>query len=74
MLVGVGHRKCPKCWACKESVEHVLFECASYDPCQRQNFSEYLKQVLLSDEYEIFLCNSSIFNKAVFCLGKNKVC
>ena len=30
-------RQCPNCGACKESVEHVLFESASYDS-QRQNF------------------------------------
>ena len=27
---GGGSRECPT-WACKESVEHVLFECSSYD-------------------------------------------
>ena len=39
-----GSQECPNCGACKESVEHVLFECPSYDS-QRQSFSEYLKQV-----------------------------
>ena len=24
-------QECPNCGTCKESVEHVLFECASYD-------------------------------------------
>ena len=33
MLRGVGLKECPNCGA----VEHVLFECASYDS-QRQNF------------------------------------
>ena len=32
-----GSQECPNCGACKESVEHVLFECTSYDS-QRQNF------------------------------------
>ena len=40
-----GSQECPYCGACKESVEHVVFECASYNS-QRQNFSNYLKQVL----------------------------
>ena len=31
MLWGDGSQECPNCGACKESVEHVLFECASYD-------------------------------------------
>ena len=26
-----GSQECPNCWSCKESVEHVLFECASHD-------------------------------------------
>ena len=33
-----GCQECPNCGACKESVEHVLFEFASYDS-QRKNFS-----------------------------------
>ena len=28
---GVGSQECPNCGACRKSVEHVLFECASYD-------------------------------------------
>ena len=32
-----GSQECPNCGACKESVEHVLSECASYDS-QRQLF------------------------------------
>ena len=32
-----GSQECPNCGACKESVEHVHFKCASYDP-QRKNF------------------------------------
>ena len=34
---GSGSQECPTCGACRESVEHVLFECASYDS-QRQIF------------------------------------
>ena len=34
---GGGSQECPNCGACKESVEQVLFECASYDS-QTRNF------------------------------------
>ena len=34
---GGGSQECPTCGALKESVEHVLFECPSYDS-QRQFF------------------------------------
>ena len=50
------------------SVEHVVFECASYDS-QRQNFFNYIKQILTPEALEAFI-HSSIFGKAVFCLGK----
>ena len=40
-----GSQKCPNCGACKESIEHVLFESVSYD-FQRQNFLDYMKQIL----------------------------
>ena len=32
-----GSQKCPNCEACKESSEHVFFECASFDS-QKPNF------------------------------------
>ena len=48
-----GSQECPNCGACKESVEHVLFECTAYDS-QRQTFFDYLKQVLLPDVFEAF--------------------
>ena len=32
-----GSQECPSCEACKELIEHALFECPSYDP-QRLNF------------------------------------
>ena len=38
--MGGGSQECRNCEACKESVEHVLFECALYDS-QRQNFLDY---------------------------------
>ena len=36
---------------CKESVEHVIFKCASYDS-QGQNFCNYQKQGLSPDVFE----------------------
>ena len=66
-MLGDGSQEYPNCRACKESVEHVLFECASYDS-QRQNFWKYLKQVISPGAFEAFLHKSS-FDKAVFCLG-----
>ena len=48
---GGGSQECPNCGACKESVEHVLFECGSYDS-QRQNFLDCMKQVLTSEVFE----------------------
>ena len=65
-----GSQECPNCGACKESVEHVLFECKSYD-FQRHVFLDYLKRVLLLDDFEAFLCSSS-FDKTVFCLGEKQ--
>ena len=37
-------------------------------------FSDYMKQVLTSEAFEAFFIHGSIFDKAVFCLGENKVC
>ena len=65
-----GSQECPNCGACKESVEHVLFECASYDS-QRQKFFVYLKQILTPETFEVFI-HSNIFEKAVFCLGEKQ--
>ena len=53
MLRGVGLRNVLIGGACKESVEHVLFECASYDS-QRQNFLDHMKQVLTSEAFGNF--------------------
>ena len=41
MLIGMGHRNVLIRGACKESVEHVIFECKSYDS-HRQIFVDYL--------------------------------
>ena len=65
-----GSQECPNCGACKESVEHVLFECASYDS-QRQKFFGYMKQILTPEAFDVFI-DSSIFDKAVFCLGEKQ--
>ena len=65
-----GSQECPNCGACKESVEHVLFECASYDS-QRQIFFDYMKQILTPEAFEAFN-HSSIFDKTVFCLGEKQ--
>ena len=50
-------KECPNCEACKELLEHVLFECASYDS-QRLDFLDYLKMVLPPDAFEAFLRGS----------------
>ena len=55
-----GSQECPNCGACKESVEHVLFECASYDS-QRLDFFNYLKMVLPPDAFKAFLHGSIFF-------------
>ena len=65
-----GSQECPNCGASKESVEHVLFECPSYNS-QRQSFLEYLKKVLLPDAFEDFM-HSSIFDKTVLCLAEKQ--
>ena len=62
-----GSQECPNCGACKESVEHVVFECASYDS-QRK-----IMQVLTLEAFET-VTHDSIFDKAVFVWVKNKVC
>ena len=63
---GGGSQECPNFGACKEFVEHVLFECASYHS-QRKKFLDYMKQILIPEAFEVFN-HSSIFNKPVFCL------
>ena len=60
-------QECPNCGVCKDSVEPVLFECTFPET----NFLDCLKQVFLPDAFEAFL-HSSIFDKAVFCLGEKQ--
>ena len=60
-----GSQECPNCGACMESVEHVLFECASYNS-QRQNFLDYMKQVLTSEAFEAFILGSILDIKLCF--------
>ena len=67
---GGASQECPNCGACKESVEHVLFEFASYDT-QRLDYLGYLKAVLLPDGFVIVFRNS-IFDKTAFCLGEEE--
>ena len=61
-----GSQECPNCCACKESVEHVLFECVSYDS-HRLIFFNCLKMVLPLFAFEAFL-HGRIFDKTAFCL------
>ena len=65
---GGESKECPNCRACKESVEDVPFECASYDS-QGLDFLNCLKAVLSPDAFEIFL-HGSIFDKPAFCFGE----
>ena len=44
ILRRMGSQECPNCGPCKESVEHVIFECESYDS-QKPNILYYMKQV-----------------------------
>ena len=54
----------------KETFEHVLFECVSYNS-QRQHFFDYIKQILTPVAFKTFIHNS-VFDKAVFCLGEKQ--
>ena len=65
---GAGSQGCPKCGGCK--VEHVHFDCASYDSL-RLDFLDYLKMVLPPDAFKTFL-RGSIFDKTASCLGENR--
>ena len=67
---GVGSQERPNCGACKEFVEHVLFDCASHYS-QRQNFLDYMKQILTPEAIKAFNY-SSIFTNTVFCLGEKQ--
>ena len=63
-------QECPNCGACKESVEGVPFECASFDS-QRRNFLDYYRQVRTQDAFEAFR-HGCIMDKAVFSLGQKQ--
>ena len=67
---GDGSQEFPNCEACRESVEPVLFECASFD-CKKQNCFDYMKQIFTPEAFEDF-DYSSIFDKTAFCLGENQ--
>ena len=67
---GGGSQKCPNCGACKELVEHVLFECASYHS-HRLDFVEYLKTVHPPYAFETFL-HGNILDKTEFSLGEKE--
>ena len=54
----------------QEFVEHVLFECASYNS-QRQIFFNYFRHVLALDTLEA-IHHGSISDKAVFFLGQKQ--
>ena len=60
---------------CKESHEHVLLECVMYcmNPTDKLFLPIYMKQIITAGAFKAFNY-SSIFDKAVLCLGKNKVC
>ena len=67
-----GSQECRNCRHYKESVEHVLFECASYDS-QKQYLLDYMKQVLAPEAFKVsFTAAFSI--KLCFVWVKNKVC
>ena len=70
MLRGVGLRNVLIVGLVRNLVDHVLFECASYDS-QRQFFSDSMRQILTLEAFEAFI-HSSIFDKAVFCLGEKQ--
>ena len=59
-----GSHECPNCGACKESVQHVHFECASYD-FQRLDFLDVLRTALLPNAFKAFL-RGNIFDKTAF--------
>ena len=51
-----GFQEFPNCMACKESVEHLLFECASCNSHAGTNFAD----------------RSNIYNKALFYLNEKQ--
>ena len=67
---GGGSQEYRNFGACKESVEQVLIECASYGS-PVLDFIEYLKRVLHFDALETYI-NNSILDKTAFCLGEKQ--
>ena len=61
---GGESQECPNCGACKELIEHVLFECSSYDS-QGLIFVDYMKEFLPLNTSEAFFV-------ATFCLGEKQ--
>ena len=56
-----GSDECPSCGVFKESVDHVLFECASYDS-QAQNFLDYMKQILTLEHSKLSITAAFLIN------------
>ena len=61
MLRGGG--ECPNCGACKESVEHVIFECVSYDSqrliswtIRRESFLQILLKPFFMAAFKNIIC------------------
>ena len=67
-----GSQECPNCGTCKESVEHVLIECASYDS-QRLDFLDSLKTVLPPNAFDTFFVVAFLI-KLHFVWEIRKVC
>ena len=65
MIRGSEPQAYPNCEACKESVEHILFECASYYS-QRLDYLVYLKTILPSDALKALLRDSIFVEIASF--------
>ena len=68
MLSVMGHRKHPNCGTCKELIEHIHFECASYDT--QILILNYMKEVLPLNTFQAF--HGCLFDKTVFCLGEKQ--
>ena len=74
MLIGVGRRSVIIVGLVRNPLTMVFLSIHVNHMIPRDElFVDWLKQVLLPDVFEAFVC-SSIFDKAVFCLGQNKVC
>ena len=55
---GSGSQECPNCGACQESIEHVLFECVSYDSATEvMSTQDYLNKVMSHLQNEEYYLN-----------------